>query len=123
MWNPLHSQGGGGVKCEVCRKAQSWGPLGFVAEIKVRSNSQNASGIFAGKDYHAVLKVILQSVAAINPSVGFYCTLCLNCSCFDVKKKIPNATIIRDAMGNNSYSAHLNSSLSKQNYCECFKFF
>jgi hypothetical protein len=45
MWNPLHSQGGG-VKCEVCRKAQSWGPLGFVAEIKVRSNAQNASGKF-----------------------------------------------------------------------------
>jgi hypothetical protein len=77
---------------------------------------------FAAKDYHAVLKVILQSIAAINSSVGFYCTLCLNCSRFDVKKKIPNATIIRDAMRNNSYSAHFNSSWSKQNYRECFKF-
>ena len=50
---------GGWFKREVCTKAQSWHSLGFVADIKVKSSAQNATGKFATKDYYAVLKVIL----------------------------------------------------------------
>ena len=67
---------GGWFKHEVHTKAQSWRPLGFVADIKVKSSAQNATGKFATKDYHAVLKVILQNVAAVHSAGGFYHTLC-----------------------------------------------
>jgi hypothetical protein len=34
---------GGGVKCGVCTKVQSWCPLGFVADIKVKSSTKIAT--------------------------------------------------------------------------------
>ena len=43
VWSILCLQGGGGVKHEVCTKAQSWHPRGFVADIKVKSSAQNAT--------------------------------------------------------------------------------
>ena len=110
---------GGWFKREVCTKAQSWRPLGFVADIKVKSSAQNATGKFATKDYHAVLKVILQNVAAVHSAGGFHHTLCLNGRYFDVKVKCPIAVIIGDAKGNNSLCAHFNSSRSKQLCREC----
>ena len=109
---------GGWFKCEVHTEAQSWCPLGFVADIKVKSSAQNATGKFATKDYHAVLKVILQNVAAVHSAGGFHHTLCLNGRYFDVKVKCPIAVIIGDAKGNNSLCAHFNSSWSKQLCCE-----
>ena len=39
-------------KREVCKKAQSWHPLGFVADTKVKSSAQNPTGKYANKDYH-----------------------------------------------------------------------
>jgi hypothetical protein len=97
-------------KREVCTKAQSWHPLGFVADIKVKSSAQNATGKFAPKNYHAVLKVTLQNVAAVHSAGGFHCTLCLKSRYFDVKVKCPIAEIIGDAKGNNSLCSLFNSS-------------
>ena len=69
---------GGWFKRNIRTKAQSWRPLGFVSDIKVKSSAQNGAGKFAAKDYHAVLKVILLDIAAVHSAGGFDHTLYLN---------------------------------------------
>ena len=97
---------GGWFKHEVCTKVQSWRPLGFVVDIKVKSSAQNETGKYATKDYPAVLKIILQNTAAVH-SAGciHHHTLCLNDRYFDVNVKFPIAVLIGDAKGNNSLYA------------------
>ena len=69
---------GGWFKHNIHTKAQSWCPLGFVSDIKVKSSAQNAAGKFAAKDYHAVLKVILLDIAAVHSAGGLDHTLSLS---------------------------------------------
>ena len=81
---------GGWFKRKIRTKAQSWRPLGFVFNIKVKSSVQNATGKFAAKDYHAVLKVILQDIAVVHSADGFDHTLSLSMVLFLCKGKMPN---------------------------------
>ena len=89
-------------KHEVCAKVKSWHPLAFVADIKVNSSAHITTGKFSTRDYHSVLKVIFQSVAAVQSAGAFHHTLCIDDSYFDVKVKHPIAVIIGDAKRNNS---------------------
>ena len=70
----------GWFKHNIHTKGQSWRPLGFVSDMKVKSSAQNATGTFAAKDYHTVLKVILQEIAAVHSAGGFDHTLSLSLS-------------------------------------------
>ena len=92
----------GWFKHEVCAKVKSWHPLTFVVDIKVNSSAHNATGKISTRDYHSVLKVIFQIVAAVQSACAFHHTLCIDDSYFDVKVKYPIAVIIGDAKRNNS---------------------
>ena len=60
---------------EVCTNTQSWRPLGFIANTKVKSSAQNATSKFASQDYQSVLKVIFHDVTAVHAAGGFKHTL------------------------------------------------
>ena len=114
MWSLLCSQGVGLSTTSVQKyNSAACLMLGFGSDIKVKSSAQNVAGKFASKEYHAVLKVILQDIAAVHSAGGFDHTLCLIGNFFDVKVKCPIAVIIGDAKGNNSLCAHYISSRSK----------
>jgi hypothetical protein len=103
----------GWFNCEVCTKAQSWRPLGFIANTKVKSCTQIATSKFASQDCQPVLKMILHDVAAAHATGGFIYTLKLAGKSFLVTIKCPIAVIIGDAKGNNMLCAHYNTSKSK----------
>ena len=110
---------GGWFNHEVCTKAQSWRPLGFIANTKVKSSAQNATNKFVSQDYQSVLKVIIHDVAAVHAAAGFKHTLKLTGNFFLVTIKIPIEVIIGDAKGNNMRCAHYNSSKSELICQEC----
>ena len=110
---------GGCFNHEVCTKAQSWRPIGFIADTKVKSSAQNPTSKFASQDYQSVLRVILHDVAAVYAAGGFQHTLKLARKSFLVTIKCPIAVIIGDAKGNNMLCAHYNSSKSKLICQEC----
>ena len=68
----------GWFKHNIYTKAKLWQLLGFVSNIKVKSSAQNATGKFAAKDYHSVLKVILLDIAAVHSAGGLDHTLSLS---------------------------------------------
>jgi hypothetical protein len=104
---------------EVCTKAQSWRPLGFIAHTKVKSSAQNATSKFTTQDYQSALNMILHDVAAVHAAGGFKHTFKLAGKSFLVTIKCPIAVIIGDAKGNNMLCAHYNSSKSKLICQEC----
>jgi hypothetical protein len=110
---------GGWFNREVRTKAQSWRPLGFIADTKVKSSAQNATSKFVSQDYQSVLMVILHEVAAVHAAGGFKHTLKLAGKSFLVTIKYPIAVIIVDAKRNIMLSAHYNSSKSKFIGQEC----
>ena len=110
---------GGLFNREVCTKAQSWRPLGFIADTKVKSSAQNATSKFASHDYQSVLKVILHDVAAVHAAGGFKHTLNLAGKSFLETIKCQIAVIIGDAKGNKMLCAHYNSFKSKIICQEC----
>ena len=81
---------GGWFKHNIHTKAQSWRPLGFVSDIKVKSSAQNATGKFAAKDSHPFSKVILLDIAVVHSAGGFDHTLSLslNGTFFDVRYNV-----------------------------------
>ena len=77
-------------------KAQSLRLFGFVSVMKVKSSAQNATGKFAAKDYHSVLKVILLDIAAVHSAGGLDHTLSLSLygTFFNVKVKFCGSHIL-----------------------------
>ena len=100
MWSLLCSQGFGLSTTSVQKyNSAACLMLGFVFDIKVKSNAQNVAGKFASKEYHAVLTAIILDIGVVHSAGQFQYTLCLNCNFFDLKMQCPIAVIIRMPRG------------------------